>query len=95
MGIQEVAGYVFIVGGAVIAGRALPLLLRASRSGARLTAIPVGVWSDLLVGLFLLAEGVLDLCFPHGTWLDLIRKHSDLLGVRGLGSDCAARPERG
>ena len=72
MGIQEVAGYVFIVGGAVIAGRALPPLVRASRSGARLTAIPVGVWSDLLFGLGLLAAGVLDLRFPHGTWLDLI-----------------------
>jgi DivIVA domain-containing protein len=76
MGIQDVAGWVLIVGGTVNVGRALPALVRARRSEARPAAAPVAVcWSALLVGLGLLVSGVLYLRYPrypHGTWLGWI-----------------------
>jgi len=75
MGIQDVAGWVFIAGGTVNVGRALPVLVRARRSQRYPAAVPAGVWSGLMAGLGLLASGVLSLRYPrypHGTWLGWI-----------------------
>jgi DivIVA domain-containing protein len=70
--LQDVADCVFIVAGAMIGSRALPSLVRTRRSGSRPAAIPAGLWSDLLLGVCLLTDGVFNLCYPHGGWQHLI-----------------------
>jgi hypothetical protein len=42
MGIQDVTGWIFVVGGAANAGRAVPQLVRARRSEAPADAIAAG-----------------------------------------------------
>lgn len=72
MGIQDVTGWIFIVGGAANAGRAVRQLIRARRSEAPADPIAAGVWSGLALGLGSLVTGILDvsdLRFPHRTWL--------------------------
>jgi len=68
MGIQDVTGWIFVVGGAANAGRAVPQLVRARRSEAPADAIAAGAWSGLVVGLGSLVTGVLYLS-DHGTAL--------------------------
>ena len=72
MGIQDVTGWIFIVGGAANAGRAVRQLIRARRSEAPADPIAAGVWSGLALGLGSLITGILDVSdprFPHRTWL--------------------------
>jgi len=65
MGIEEVAGWLLIVNGAIGVGPVLPVLARARRSEARSGAVPAGVWSRLLAGLGVLVSGILYLRYPH------------------------------
>jgi DivIVA domain-containing protein len=58
MGIQDVESLVAIGLGISIIGLSLPPLIRAGRTKERLAAIPVGVWSGLLVGPGVLFSGI-------------------------------------
>jgi DivIVA domain-containing protein len=61
-----ITGWIFIVGGAAMAGRAVPQLVRARRSQA--DAIAAGAWSSLVVGLGSLASGGLYLSDRGTGW---------------------------
>ena len=67
-----ITGWIFITGGAALAGRAVPQLTRARRGGAPADLFTAGAWSSLMVGLGSLVIGVAylrDPRLPHGTWL--------------------------
>jgi hypothetical protein len=63
-----ITGWIFIAGGAVMAGRAVPQQVRARRSGAPADAIAAGAWSSLVVGLGSLATGMLYLRDRGTAW---------------------------
>jgi len=83
MGIQDVGGLMLIGLGFSIAGLSLPPLIKAVRTRERLTAIPVGVWSGLLVGSGAILHGIFvrgprD---PHAAWVVWI---PGMLTIAGL-----------
>ena len=74
MGIQDVGSLALIGLGFWIAGLSLPPLIKAVRTRERLTAMPVGVWSGLLVGSGAILHGIFvrgprD---PHAAWVGWI-----------------------
>jgi len=84
MGIDQVAGWALLVGGAANVGRAVPALVRARRSEARSGAVLAEAWSVLVTGLALFAGGVLylrDPRSPQGAWLGWIPR---ILAAAGL-----------
>ena len=83
MGIQDVGGLALIGLGFWMAGLSIPPLIRAVRNKERLAAIPVGVWSGLLVGSGAILNGIYvrgprD---PYAAWMGLI---PGLLTITGL-----------
>jgi len=83
MGIQDVGGLMLIGLGFSITGLSLPPLIKAGRSKERLAAIPVGVWSGLLVGPGAILNGIFvrgprD---PHAAWVGWI---PGMLTIAGL-----------
>jgi DivIVA domain-containing protein len=56
--LEEVCGWVMITGGAGYASSSLTKLASVRRGWTRIHAIPVQVWSSLLLGLMILADGV-------------------------------------
>jgi DivIVA domain-containing protein len=72
MGIDEVVTCVGIVPGAISVIGALPALMRPRRSERWSAAIPVWVWSRLLLGLGFVVNGLLYLRYPRGTWFVVI-----------------------